>query len=606
MGKTTEDVYAELEALRQRVADLEQTISFYKQAEARTRLLLESIKDYAIFMLDPLGRIASWSSGAERMHGYRSDEINGQPSSLFYPADALQRGLSEQVLAAAAAEGHYEFEGWLVRKDGSRLWANMIIAALRDPTGELIGFSVVTRDLTERKRTEDMIRYHAYHDVLTGLPNRTLLNDRMAMAMAQARRNNHMAAVLFFDLDRFKLINDTLGHAVGDQLLKGVAERLSGIIRATDTLVRLGGDEFILIASPIQRADDATTVAQKVIDSLSTPFSLRGHELYISTSIGVSIYPRDGEDGETLLKNADAALYRAKDQGRGNYQLYTVDMNAQAFERLAVENALRKALEGEEGNELQIYYQPQVDLSSGQIVGVEALLRWQHPYLGLVPPEQFIPVAEEVGLIIPIENWVLLTACTHNKALQDAGLGPLRVAVNLSIRRFRQPGLLEMVRQVLDQTRLAPQHLELEIAESVAMQDVEFTIAMLRELKALAIHISIDDFGTGYSSFNYLKGSLVDSLKIDHSFVRDITGNADSRAIARSIIKLAHSLHMQVIAEGVETNEQFALLRAEGCDKIQGYVFSKPLPIAGLIQLLTERRRLRLPPESTGEIQPIN
>lgn len=446
-------------------------------------------------------------------------------------------------------------------------------------------------DLEERKRVEQSIRHMAHHDALTGLPNRALFRDRLTHAMAQADRYHQKLAVMFLDLDRFKAINDTLGHNVGDQLLKIAAERLRSCVRDCDTVARLGGDEFTVIVEDIIEDHDAAAVAQKILDTLSQPFNLYGHEVFISVSVGVTLYPSDDENADNLLRNADSAMYRAKEFGRNNYQFYVADMNVKARERLMLESSLRRALDR---GEFTLYYQPRVDLLSGRIIGAEALLRWRHPELGLVPPSEFIPILEETGMIIPVGDWALREACRQNRAWQEAGLSPIRVAVNLSVRQFIQKDLADTVVRALAEAGLAAEDLELEITEDLFLEHNETNIVTLSRLKKMGIHISIDDFGTGYSSLSYLKRLPIDTLKIDQSFVRDIGTDPDNKAIASAIIAMAASLRLNVLAEGVETDEQLAFLRAQGCNEIQGFSFSHPLPAAEFEQLLREGRQMRL------------
>lgn len=422
---------------------------------------------------------------------------------------------------------------------------------------------------------QDKLNYLAYYDVLTGLPSRSLFQDRLSLALTQANRNKDMLAVLLLDLDDFKNINDSLGHNSGDQLLKQFASRLAGSVRESDTVARLGGDEFVVILPNVATEEDVTVVTQKFLKLGSEPFTIDGHELFITCSIGISFYPKDGEDAETLLKNADAALYSAKDKGRNNAQFCSAEMNLKALQRFTLENDLRHALKRQE---FLVYYQPRVNLRSGEITGMEALVRWQHPEQGLVPPGMFIPAAEDSGLIVPLGAWVLHTACAQNKAWQAAGYKPVCVAVNLSARQFGQQDLVELVTRTLQETGLDAAYLELELTESMIMHDAEATIATLNELKAIGVKFSIDDFGTGYSSLSYLKRFPIDFLKIDQSFVRDITSDPDDAAITKTIISMAHDLGHKVIAEGVETEEQKSYLHLHHCDEMQGYLFSKPVP----------------------------
>lgn len=447
------------------------------------------------------------------------------------------------------------------------------------------------RDITKRKQTEERLNYLASFDALTDLPNRTLFYDRLGQATARARWHKRWVAVLFLDLDRFKVINDTLGHAIGDLLLKAAAVRLTGSIREGDTVARLGGDEFVLILDDLAQPQDTSKVAQKILDALSDPFDLEGRELFITASIGIALWPEDGEDPETLLKNADIAMYRAKEQGRNACQLYSPALNAKASERLTLENALRHALEREE---LLLLYQPKVDLATGKIIGLEALVRWKHPQWGLVSPADFIPLAEETGLIVPIGEWVLWTACAQNKAWQEAGFPPIRIAVNLSARQFNKQNFAEMVARLLGEVGLDPQYLELELTESIIMKNAESTMTMLQELDAMGVELTVDDFGTGYSSLSYLKRFPVHTLKIDRSFVRNLTTDPEDVAIVTAIITLAHTLHLKVIAEAVETVEQLALLRSLECDQMQGYLFSRPLPSGEVAKRWRERRHLTL------------
>jgi diguanylate cyclase (GGDEF)-like protein len=462
---------------------------------------------------------------------------------------------------------------------------------LRNNLGRLV--SAVERELEEaearreRRRADATIQRQASHDVLTDLPNRSLFKDRLTLALAHANRYRNMLAVLFVDLDRFKNIIDTLGPAVGDRLLQGVAERLASCLEEGDTLARLGGDEFVILLPRLQRADKAVKVAQQVLEVLKPVFVFNEHELHITTSLGISLYPYDGTDVDTLLKNADTALYRAKEQGRNNYQLYTPAMNARAFERLAMENSLRKALERQQ---FLLHYQPQVEMPSGKVCGMEALVRWQHPDLGVVYPAEFIALAEETGLIVPLGEWVMRAACAQTQAWHKAGFPQLSVAVNLSARQFLHQGLVETIARVLKETGLDPRTLELEITESIAMQNADFTNVVLRHLKDMGVSLAMDDFGTGYSSLSYLKKFPIDVLKIDQSFVRDLTTDANDAAIANAIIVLAHSLKLKVIAEGVETPEQEAFLRSRGCDKLQGYLFNRPLSVPQFEQLLFQGR----------------
>lgn len=437
-----------------------------------------------------------------------------------------------------------------------------------------------------RKQAEERIRHLAHYDELTGLPNRSMFSQRLAHAIAQARRSSTQLAVLFIDLDRFKNINDTLGHAAGDTVLKEVAERLRGCLRETDTVGRLSGDEFVVMLEEMPQSMHCAEVAKKILAAVARPFLLDLQEYHLTASVGISTYPTDSEGLQGLLKNADVAMYRAKELGKNNFQFYSTQMNIHNLERLALESGLRRALERDE---FVLHYQPKIDIRSGEIIGMEALVRWQHPTKGLIAPMQFIPLAEETGLIVPIGQWVLKTACARNKSWQEQGLPPLCIAVNLSARQFTHENLLQDVARVLSETGLEAAFLELEITESMVMNDPEEAIELLHKMKAMGVTIAIDDFGTGYSSLSYLKRFPIDSVKIDRTFIKDLPLDGDDAAITQAIIAMAHGLKLKVIAEGAETGEQLNFLRTHKCDEMQGYYFSKPLPESEFISLLQSR-----------------
>lgn len=445
-------------------------------------------------------------------------------------------------------------------------------------------------ELAEAKdRAESAARrlaHQAYHDALTGLPNRVLLNDRLSVALAHAERNQSLLALLFLDVDQFKLINDTLGHASGDTLLCMIAERLQECVRSEDTIARLGGDEFMILLPYIQHAEDAAEVAHKITEALNRPLVVEGQELHLTISIGISIYPDDGGDVETLMRNADASMYRAKESGRNQYMFYRPDMAVASYRRLALESQLRRVVERDE---LRLFFQPQVMASDSGIIGAEALLRWENPDMGMLGPDQFIPLAEEIGVIEAIGEWVMLTACQHAQRWQAAGYEGFRVSVNLSARQFQRDYMQTMVQAVLDETGLPSGSLELEITESLSMQNVHATIETLNALHAMGVQIAIDDFGTGYSSLSYLKKFPIHTVKIDRSFVQDIPEDRDDAALASAIIAMAHSLGLRVVAEGVETDDQLRFFRAQACDLLQGYLFGRPVPASEFAQLLAER-----------------
>jgi diguanylate cyclase (GGDEF)-like protein/PAS domain S-box-containing protein len=563
------------------------------QASANAIIIISAqIPDFTIEYVNP---------AFERITGYAPDDVLGKSFRSLQSDDWDQPGI--EVIRTALreqTEAHVTLRNY--RKDGTMFWNEIYVAPVRDPEGAVTHFVVTQYDITSTKRYEAELEFQANRDVLTGLANRNLLRDRLRQAIAYAERYGHPVWVMFVDLDRFKFVNDTLGHRAGDLLLNKVAERLLIAVRETDTAARLGGDEFALILP--ERSDErlSMTVVQRIMDTLSTPLVVEGHEFFVTCSIGVAAYPEDGADADTLIKHAEVAMYRAKEMGRNNFQFYTSAMNAAAIERLHIEGNLRSAIER---NEFLLHYQPQVDLHTGRIFGMEALIRWKHPELGMVPPVRFIGLAEDTGLIVPIGKWVTRTACMQNKVWQEAGMGPLRVAVNFSPRQFYQEDMVQSVAAILEESGLDPKHLEIELTESLVMTDVDRATGIMRDLKALGVQLSIDDFGTGYSSLSYLKRFPIDVLKIDQSFVRDITIDPDDAAIVVSIISLAHSLRLKVIAEGVETYEQLAFLTDHGCDQMQGYYFSRPVPKEDFTHLLEVDKRLPLRSDQEEEPLPL-
>jgi len=469
------------------------------------------------------------------------------------------------------------------------IFVEMSLSTSIQETGETVVWGVC-RDITERKIAQHELYKLAHHDILTGLPNRILLEDRLQQTKALAHRTNTLFAVLFLDLDRFKIINDTLGHSVGDELLRMVAIRLKSALRETDTIARIGGDEFIIILQDIKDRPNITFLAEKITRSLGLPFTLRDHELFITTSLGISVFPEDTSNTDEMMKKADIAMYHAKATGRNNFQFYNDNMDENASRRFTISTSLRRGLEQ---NEFRVYYQPKVDVNSGQIVAMEALVRWEHPELGLLSPVEFIQLAEESGLIMQLGEWVLRESCKQNKKWQNEKLIDMRVAVNLSGYQLQHTNLLETIKSVLKETGLSPDHLELEITESVIMQNPEFAVTILNEFSSMGIHISIDDFGTGYSSLAHLKRFSVNTLKIDKSFVRDVDLSTTDAAIATAIIAMGNSLNLNVIAEGVETEAQFEFLKLNNCHQVQGFLFSKPLPPEDLYEILQINKEKR-------------
>jgi diguanylate cyclase (GGDEF)-like protein/PAS domain S-box-containing protein len=544
-----------------------------RESEKRYRLLFE--RNLAgVFRTTLAGSFVECNQATACMFGYASpEEVMEVPVANLYDTASDREGFLTKLKSEKSVTNH---EMKFRRKNGESAWAVLNVSLVDDDSGIASIVEGTLVDITERKVAEERVQSLAYYDALTGLPNRILLHDRLSKALATARRQMHKVALLFFDLDRFKIINDSLGHSVGDLLLEDVAERLKSCAREEDTVARLGGDEFLIVLTHVNDIPGAAVSAERFMDAMTARFVIQGHSLSIGCSLGISIFPEHGADSETLIKHADAAMYSAKDIGRNNFQFFTADMNAQAVERLTLENGLRLALEKKE---LFLMYQPQMNIATGKISELEALLRWQHPVLGLVPPDKFIRIAENSGLIVPIGEWVLRTACSQARKWQDEGLPPVSIAINVSAVQFRQQGFCELIRRVLRETGLAPHYLELELTESLLLGNADVTLSVLQELKAMGLTLAIDDFGTGYSSFSYLKRFPVSKLKIDRSFVRDVAVNPDDAAITTAIISMAKSLNLKVIAEGVEDEAQMSFLRAHQCDEIQGYYFSRPLAV---------------------------
>jgi diguanylate cyclase (GGDEF)-like protein/PAS domain S-box-containing protein len=560
----------------------------------RFRVAMDNSADMIVLIDRATMHFVDVNETACRLLGYSREELLGMGPQDVLPVarEDLERNYDSLIASPAADTGEMltGMKSHYVCKDGTLLPFESTRHVLR--SGDTTIIAAISRDIRARLAIEEKVSYLAQFDALTGLPNRNLFQDRLTQGMALAKRNDWPMAVLFIDLDRFKLVNDTLGHGAGDTLLKEAAGRLRSCIRSSDTVGRLGGDEFAAILSELRKPGDAGLVAQKIVDVFKRPFDLEGKETYVTASVGVTLYPVDSDSAEALVVNADAAMYRAKEQGRNNYQYFTRDMNERAIQRVQMEAALRQALEREE---FRLFYQPKVDLVTGKICGFEALLRWQHPDKGMVLPGEFIPVLEETGLIVPTGEWVLRTACLQIGAWQKAGLKVPPVSVNLSARQFEQKSLKTAVRQILRDTKVDPSLVEFEITESLLMNDPEGAARTLHSLKESGVRLSMDDFGTGYSSLGYLKRFPIDTLKIDRTFVRDISTDADDATLTRAIINLAQTLRLKVIAEGVETEDQLAFLRTNGCDEMQGYLFARPAGAEECEQMLREGRKLEFP-----------
>jgi diguanylate cyclase (GGDEF)-like protein/PAS domain S-box-containing protein len=552
----------------------------------RAQVTLNSIGD-AVLSTDIAGNVSYLNVVAEKMTGWSREEAAGHPlAEVFKIVDGATRQMAPDPLRMAIKQNKavgLTANCVLVCRDGREFSIEDSAAPIHDRTGQVIGAVIVFHDVSAAREMSLQMTHLAQYDFLTDLPNRMLLNEHLSHSISLARRHHGHIAVIFMDLDRFKHINDSLGHAIGDTLLQSVSKRLLAGVRSSDTVSRQGGDEFVVLLSEIAYPEDAAISARKILLLLSAPHSIDGHDLHVDASIGISIYPEDGENAETLIKNADAAMYHAKDRGRNNFQFFKADMNVQAVRLQSLEGSLHRALEREE---FLLHYQPKVNLETGEITGVEALIRWQQPDRGLVPPAQFVPIAEDCGLIVPIGRWVLREACRQARAWQDAGLPPLPVAVNVSAVEFRHKDFVESVQAILLETGLEARYLELELTEGVLMEDAESTVSVLQELKRMGVHLAVDDFGTGYSSLSYLRRFPIDVLKIDQSFVQQMTSDADDSSIVSAIISMGKSLKHVVVAEGIETQEQKAYLQTQHCTEGQGYLFGRPVAAEKFAQLL--------------------
>ncbi|MDD2744322.1 MAG: EAL domain-containing protein [Rhodocyclaceae bacterium] len=521
----------------------------------------------------------------ERITGYAASEVIGKNGRFLVRDDLNQKGLAEiRSALRERREGHAVLRNY--RKDGALFWNELHIAPVLDEDGKVTThFISILNNVTERVQYEEQLQFQATHDVLTGLANRSLLSDRINQGIVRARRDQDIVGVMLIDLDRFKVVNDGLGHASGDMLLREIARRLKSCVRDTDTVARLGGDEFVVVLNNVIGEDNVAAIASKILKAVHQPLHIEDKKLIVTASIGVSMFPRDGDDGDLLLRNADLAMYRVKEYGRNNYRFYLPEMHGMAIDRLDMEADLRRALDADE---LVVFYQPKVDIVSGCIVGAEALVRWIHPKIGMINPLEFIPLAEETGLIIPVGETVLRKVAGQLRAWCDEGLTVVPVAVNISPRQFRQENLASTIRRILKNAGIAGEMLDLELTESMVMVHAEAAAAVLRELKTLGCRLYLDDFGTGYSSLAYLKRFPIDALKIDRSFILDLTSDSDDAAIAGAIIAMAHSLGMRVVAEGVEHREQLAVLKEHGCDEFQGYYFARPIPVEKFTAMLRD------------------
>jgi diguanylate cyclase (GGDEF)-like protein/PAS domain S-box-containing protein len=556
------------------------------EEKERAQVTLNSIGD-AVISTDVAGNVTYLNIVAEGLTGWSQQDAAGRPfEEVFRIIDSTTREEALNPMAFAVRENKtvgLTPNCVLIRRDGVESPIEDSAAPIHDRYGQVTGAVIVFHDVSAARATTLTMSYLAQHDSLTDLPNRVLLNDRLSEAMSLAHRHQRQLAVLFLDVDRFKHINDSLGHMIGDRLLQSIAQRLLSCVRASDTVSRQGGDEFVVLLSEVAHAQDATICADKILEVLRSPHQIDQHEVHITASIGIVTYPEDGTDVDTLMKHADFAMYHAKDNGRDNRQFFKRDLNMRARARQSLENGLRRALERAE---LVLHYQPKLNLQSGAIVGVEALIRWLHPEFGLVPPADFIPIAEESGLIVPIGRWVIAEACHQARAWQDIGLAPIRIGINISAVELRAKDFVKFMNRILAETGLASRLLELELTETFLMQDSTSTSAVLHALKALGLHLALDDFGTGYSSLNHLKRFPIDTLKIDRSFVQGITTNSDDASIVAAVISMGSHLQMRVVAEGIETGEQLVFLQDHECLFGQGYYFSQPVNARECTQLL--------------------
>jgi diguanylate cyclase (GGDEF)-like protein/PAS domain S-box-containing protein len=573
-----------LEMFTMDITDRKRATDALEASEERFRDIYENARD-AMVSFDFRGHFLSVNRRMVELFGYTEEEFLELSPADLTPVEAQAQ--NAEYLQRVFRGDSTPFEVELIARDGHRVPMEMTARIALDEKGRARTVQMIGRDISERKQAEETIRRLAYHDSLTGLPNRALFEDRLRMALAQARRQGEMLGVLFLDVDSFKLVNDTLGHSAGDKLLQSVANDLSALIREGDTVARVGGDEFTLLLPTIERTEDVTDVAQRILECLRLPRIIAGQEFRATASIGITTFPADGEDGEALLRNADTAMYRAKEHGRDNYQLYTAAMNQRVMDRLSFEQSLRQSLAR---NELKVFYQPIIDIETGRITAAEALVRWFHPTRGIIMPDEFIPLAEETGIILEIGEVVLREVCRQIKEWRNDGVEIGRVAVNLSARQMQQEDLVSRVARILQESGVSPSLIQLEITEGAVLKNVDYAIGMLHQLREMGIGIALDDFGTGYSSLTYLKRFPVDAVKVDRTFVRDLEHDANDATIVSTVIGMADNLGLRVIAEGVETEQQLAFLRARGCTEFQGYLFSPPVPPDEFATLVTNAR----------------
>jgi len=592
--------------LEQSHEQIEQKLQLSEQLH---RFIVNSSPDL-VYILDRNGCFSFLNDRVESLLGYRKEDLLGRHySELIHEEDVeAARNLFNERRTGERASANIELRLRSCKPRNSErplqsqlVWMDVTALGIYADSKErgranFRGTYGTARDISERKEAEQVINFQAYHDLLTHLPNRALLKDRLSLAIAHARRNKRRVGVMFLDLDRFKIVNDTLGHTMGDRLLKAVSNRLQGCLRQGDTLARFGGDEFTLLLPEVRTRDDIVVIAEKILNKLGAPFDIDGHELFVGASIGVAMYPEAGDSVESLIQSADIAMYHVKSRGKNGYQFFSEEMNHKLSTRLSMERELRNALVSDE---LRVYYQPQVSLADGRIVGVEALVRWEHPRLGLIPPSEFLPVAEETGLITRLDEWVQARAFDDVMEWQRSGLGDIRVSVNVSAPQLESRTFLERFFEALERSGLAANHVKIEITENTVMRDIEVIVPKLRELRRRGVRIAIDDFGTGYSSLSYLQQFPISTLKIDRSFVGDIRADESDASIVNAIVAMARGLKLDLIAEGVETRTQLGYLRSQGCSEVQGYIFSRPVAAGELKALVLQNPFVRfLNPET--------